>query len=69
MKMEIKSLKKNHKQGTLEMKNLGTWTGITEAIFTNRIQAMEERISGIEDTIEEVNTSVKENVEAEKIKF
>lgn len=51
------------------MKNLGTWTGITEAIFTNRIQAMEERISGIEDTIEEVNTSVKENVEAEKIEF
>jgi hypothetical protein len=45
------------------MKNLGTCTGTTEARYTNTIQVMEERISGIEDNIEEVNTFIKENTE------
>lgn len=29
------------------MKNVGTWTGTSEAGLTNRIQEMEERVSGI----------------------
>jgi len=32
--------------------------------ITNEIQEMEERISGIEDTIEEIDTSAKENVKS-----
>ena len=36
--------------------------GKTDSSITNRIQELEERISGIEDMIEEINTSVKENV-------
>jgi len=31
------------------------------------IQDMEDRISGINDTIEEINTSVKENVKSKKV--
>ena len=42
------------------MENLGKRTGITEVI-TNRIQEIEERISGGEDTVEEIDTTVKEN--------
>ena len=48
------------------MENLGKWTGTTDANITNRIQEMEERISGIEDTIEETDPSVKEHVKFSK---
>jgi uncharacterized coiled-coil protein SlyX len=41
------------------MENLGKGTGSTDANITNRIQEMEERISDIEDTIEEMNILVK----------
>jgi uncharacterized protein (UPF0335 family) len=34
-------------------------TGTTDAIITNRIQEMVERISDVEDTIEEIDKSVK----------
>lgn len=40
--------------------------GTTEANFTNRIQEIREIISGIEDTIEEMNTLTKENVKSKK---
>ena len=43
------------------MQNLGKLSGTTEASIKNRIQAMEESISGITDTIEEIDTPVKEN--------
>ena len=42
------------------MENLGKWSGTTDASINNRIQEMEERISGAEDTIEEIDLSVKE---------
>ena len=34
-------------------------TGTTEASFPNGIEEMEEKISGVKDTIEEMDTSVK----------
>lgn len=40
----------------LEMKSLGTWTGTSEADFTNELQEMGDRISGIEDKVEEMDT-------------
>lgn len=43
------------------MKNLGTQRGNKNA---SRLQDMERRISGIEDTIEEMNILIKENVKA-----
>lgn len=66
MKMEIESVSKTQTEGILEMKIFGTWTGTTEVRFTNIIQAMKEGISGMEDTTEEVNTSVKNMLNQKK---
>jgi uncharacterized coiled-coil protein SlyX len=46
------------------MENLGKRTGPTD---TKRIQEMEERISGVQDTIEEINMPVKENAKSKKL--
>jgi uncharacterized coiled-coil protein SlyX len=43
------------------MKNLGKRSGITDVSITNRIQEIEERILGVEDTIKEIDTTVIEN--------
>ena len=51
LKMEIEAIKKTQVEATLEMENLGKRTGTTDASITNRIQEMEERISGVEDSI------------------
>ena len=55
LKMEIEAIKKTQVEATLEMENLGKRTGTTDASITNRIQEMEERISGIEDIDTSVN--------------
>jgi hypothetical protein len=57
--VEIEAIKKTQTNGILEMENLGKRTGPTDANITNRIQKMKERISGIEDTREEINQSKK----------
>ena len=41
------------------MKILGMWTGTTETKFINRIQDIENKISGIGDTTEEIASLVK----------
>ena len=38
------------------MENLGKQTGTTETSMTNRIQEIKERISGAEDSIEEIDS-------------
>jgi hypothetical protein len=58
--MEIEAIKETQIEGILEMKNLVNRTGTTDVSITYRLQVIEERISGVEDTIEEINTSVKE---------
>ena len=57
LKMEIETIKKTHTEGILEMKNLGKRTRITHVCITNRIEEIEERISGTEDTFEEIKIS------------
>ena len=59
LKMKIEAIKKTQTKEILEMENLGKRTGPTDANITNRIQKMKERISGIEDTREEINQSKK----------
>lgn len=49
--MEIESIKKTQTERNLEMKNLGTQTGASEASLSNRMQGMEEGISGIDGYI------------------
>jgi hypothetical protein len=66
LKVEIEAIKKTQTEDILGLEILGKRTGSTDASITNRIKTMEERISGIEDTIEEIDTSVKENVKPKK---
>jgi phage shock protein A len=49
---------------SLEMENLGKKSQVTNASINNRIQEIEERTSGIENTIEDSDTTVKENTKS-----
>ena len=60
LKVEMET-KKTQIMANLEMENLGKRSGITDISITNRIQVTEERISGIKDMVEEIDTTVKEN--------
>ena len=62
LKVEIESIKKTQTEGNLEMKNLETQMGTTKTSLANRIQEIDERISGIEEMIEEIDTSIKKMV-------
>ena len=66
MKRKMEAIKKTQTEAILEMENLAKRTRTTEVSITNSIQEIEERISGVEDTIEEINISVKENVKSKK---
>jgi uncharacterized coiled-coil protein SlyX len=67
LKMEIESIKKSQRETTLEIENLGQRSGVIDTSISNRIQEIEERISGAEDTIENINTTVKENAKCKRI--
>lgn len=58
VEVEIESLRKTQTDKT-ENENLGRQTRTLEISLTNRIQDMEGRILGIEDNVEEIDTSVK----------
>ena len=60
-------MKKSQREATLEMENLGKRSGIIDASITNSIQEIEERLSGKEDTIENIDITVKENTKFEKL--
>jgi prefoldin subunit 5 len=64
LKMEIEAIKKSQRETTLEIEDLGKRSGVIDASITNRIQKIEERISGAEDTIEKIDISVKENAKS-----
>jgi hypothetical protein len=59
--VEVKTKKKTQMEANLEMENLGKWSGITDASITSRIEEIKERISGVEDTVERIDKSVKKN--------
>jgi hypothetical protein len=63
LKMEIETIKKSQVEATLEIENLGRTKGSS---ITIRTQEMEERLSGIEGTIEDTDTSVKANAKCKK---
>ena len=65
--MGVETVKKSQREITLEIENLGKKSGAIDASITNRIQEIEERISGAEDTIENIDTTIKENVKCKKI--
>jgi cell division protein FtsL len=51
----------------VEIENLGKRSGVIDVSITNRIQKIEERISGTEDTRENIDTTVKENSKSKKL--
>jgi hypothetical protein len=48
------------------MENLGKRSVATDASITNRIQEIEERMSGIENAIDNIDTKVKDNIKHKK---
>ena len=66
LKMEIETVKKSQRETNLELENLGKRSGVIDASITNRIQEIEERISGAEDTIANIDTTVKEKQNAKR---
>jgi hypothetical protein len=65
--MDVVTIKKSQRETTLEIENLGKNSGAIEVSITIIIQEIEERISGEEDTIKNIDTIIKENVECKKI--
>jgi hypothetical protein len=65
--MEVETIKKSQKEKTLELENLGKRSGVIDTNITNKIQEIEERISGAEDTIENIDTTIKENAKSKKL--
>ena len=51
LNMEVETIKKTQSEATLEIETLGKKSGTIDASISNRIQEMEERISGAEDSI------------------
>ena len=64
LKTELETIKKSQRETTLELENLGKRSGVIDASITRRIQEIEERISGAEDTIENIDITVKENAKS-----
>jgi prefoldin subunit 5 len=60
LKMEIEAIKKSQRETTLDIENLGKRSGVLDPSITNRIQEIEGTISDAVDTIENINTTVKE---------
>ena len=67
MEVETIKLTQMEAKNVLEMENLGKWSGITDVSITNRTQEIEERISGLEDTEEEIDPTLKENSKHKKL--
>ncbi|ERE67993.1 Transposase, L1 containing protein [Cricetulus griseus] len=66
LKTEIETIKKAQSEGFLELEKLGKRSGTTDVSIISRIQEMEERISGSEDTLGEKDSSTKENLKSNK---
>jgi uncharacterized coiled-coil protein SlyX len=64
--MEVETNKKTQRETTLEIETLGKKSGTIDASISNRIQEMEERISGAEDSIENMGITIKENKKCKK---
>jgi predicted nucleic acid-binding Zn-ribbon protein len=66
LKMEIETIKKSQRETALELEKLGKRSGVRGASITNRIQEIEDRLSGAEDTIENIDTRVKRKRKKQK---
>ena len=67
LKGEVETIRKTQIEANLEMENLGKRSENTDVSISNGRQEIEERISGIENTLEEMDTTVKENGKCKKL--
>jgi chromosome segregation ATPase len=67
LKREVDTIKKTQSEATMETETLGKKSGTIDASISNRIQEIEERISGAEDSIENIGTTIKEKAKCKKI--
>jgi chaperonin cofactor prefoldin len=67
IKMQVETIKKIIRGGNSGDRKLGKKSGAIDASITNRTQEIEERISDTEYSIENIDTTIKENVKCKKI--
>jgi hypothetical protein len=65
--MKVEKIKKSQWETTLEIEILGKKSGTIDVSISRRIQEMEERTFGAEDSIKTVDTKIKENAKYKKI--
>ena len=56
--MEMETIKKSQKETILEIEILGKKSEVIDASITNRIQKIDQRISGVKDTIENIDKTI-----------
>jgi chromosome segregation ATPase len=66
LKREVDTINKTQIEATLEIETLGKKSGTIDASISNRIQEIDERVSGAEDSIENIGTTIKENTKSKK---
>ena len=66
LKRKVDTINKTQSEATLEIETLGKKSGNIDVSISNRIQEMEERISGAEDSIENIRTTIKDNTKRKK---
>ena len=66
LKREVETIKKTQNETTLEIETLGKKSGTIDASISNKIQEMEEKISGAEDSIKNIRTTIKENIKLKR---
>jgi hypothetical protein len=64
--MELETMKKTQRETILEIETLEKKSGTIDASIRKRIQEKEERISGAEDSIANMETTIKENKKCKK---
>jgi chromosome segregation ATPase len=67
LKREVDTIKKTQTETMLEIETLGKKSGTIDASISNSIQEMEVKISGAEDSIENMDTTIKDNAKCKKI--
>ena len=64
--MEVETIKKTQRETNLEIETLGKKSGNIDVSISNRIQEMEEIISGAEDSIGNMGTTIKKMQNAKR---
>jgi hypothetical protein len=66
LKREVDAIKKTQSEAILEIESLGKKSGTIDVSISNRMQEVEERISGAEHSIENISTTIKKMQNAKR---